>query len=240
MARLNGCPMSVREWAVDILSRAATKADPVWIAVKGLNAITLTLEAETGDGSAADSLWAEPYVTKRSGRMKLDARPVTDPATGETDPGQAELDYFGALAGCAADAALRLTDPYGKSRIIDLIVTGSETGSEDGGEKISWDCEIVGEIASVPYVQLTGIAPDAQAITLAVNESRTVSLAFTPENASNRRYSAASASPHHVRVGAVQDTGFEITGVMATDGAVDVLVRSMNNSLTARVAVTVV
>ena len=61
--------MSVREWAVEILSRAATKMEPKWIPVRGLSAITLTLEAETEDGSAADSLWAEPYVVKRSGKL---------------------------------------------------------------------------------------------------------------------------------------------------------------------------
>ena len=232
--------MSVREWAVEILSRAATKMEPKWIPVRGLSAITLTLEAETEDGSAADSLWAEPYVVKRSGKLSIEGRPVSDSATGTPDPGQAELAYFASLGGCAGDATLRLTDPYGRSQIIDLVVTDTETSGEDGGEKISWECEIVGAPEEQPYVQLESIAPAESEISLAVNETRRVALSFTPENASNRRYSAASENAHYVRVGAVEDAGFDVTGVMKTGAPVIIRIRSMNNALAASVAVTVV
>ena len=239
MSRKNGCPMSVREWAVEILSRAATKLEPQWIPVKGLSALTLTLEAETEDGSAADSLWAEPYVVKRSGKLTIDGKPAADSVTGTPDPGQAELSCFARLGGCAGDAALRLTDPYGRAQIIDLVITGMETSGEDGGEKISWESEIVGEPQELPYVQLEAIAPDEGEITLAVNETRRVALAFTPENASNRRFSTASENPHYVRVGAAEDGGFDVTGVMKTAEPVNIRIRSMNNQLTAVVAVTV-
>lgn len=231
--------MSVREWVVEILSRAATKAAPRWIPVKGLSAITLALEAETEDGSSADSLWAEPYVTKRSGKLTIEGKPVADPLTGAQDPGQAELNYFAALGGCAGDATLRLTDPYGRSQLIDLVITDVETASEDGGEKVTWDCEIVGEPEEAPYVQLEGIAPEVNEISLGVNETKTIALAFTPETASNRRYSVASENAHYVRVGAAREDGFEITGVMQTDAPVNILIRSMNNALTASIAVTV-
>ncbi len=239
MSRKNGCPMSVREWVVEILSRAAARTDPKWIRVHGLSAVTLTLEAETEDGSAADSLWAEPYVVKRSGKLTIEGKPVADAATGTPDPGQAELTYFASLGGCAGDATLRLTDPYGRCQIIDLVVTDVEKTGEDGGEKISWESEIVGEPEEEAYVQLTGIAPAESAITLAVNETKHIALAFTPENASNRRYSAASENAHYVRVGAVQDGGFDVTGVMQTDAPVYIRLRSMNNNLTASIAVTV-
>ena len=239
MARKNGCPMSVKEWVVEILSRAATRAEPVWIPVKGLSAITLALEAETQDGSAASSLWAEPYVVKRSGKLTLEGRPSACARTGGTDPGQAELSYFASLGGCMGDAALRLTDPYGRSQIIDLVVTDVETETEDGGEKIRWDCEIVGAPEEQGYVQLEAIACTPAQIALGVNETAQVALAFTPENASNRRFSAASENPHYVRVGSVEDGGFSVTGVMKTDGPVLVRLRSMNNDLTASLAVTV-
>lgn len=239
MARKNGCPMSVREWVVEILSRAATKAAPVWLPVKGLNTITLALEAETEDGSSADSLWAEPYVTKRSGKLTLEGKPVAAACTGVQDAGQAELSYFAALGGCAGDAALRLTDPYGRSQIIDVVVTDVETGSEDGGESISWDCEIVGAPEEAPYVQLEQLGVEPAELTLGVNETRTVAVAFAPENASNRRYSAASENAHFVRVGAAETSGFSVTGVMKTESPVKIILRSMNNSLTATLLVTV-
>lgn len=231
--------MSVREWVVEILSRAATKAEPKWIPVKGLSAITIALEAETEDGSSADSLWAEPYVVKRSGKLTIDGKPVADALTGTPDLGQAEMNYFAALGGCAGDACLRLTDPYGRAQVIDLVITDTETSGEDGGEKISWNCEIVGAPEEVPYVQLEGIAPEVNEITLAVNETRTIAVAFTPETASNRRYTAASENAHYVRVGAAGEGGFTLTGVMKTEAPVIVRIRSMNNGLTASVAVTV-
>ena len=231
--------MSVREWVVEILSRAATKAEPKWIPVKGLSAFTIALEAETEDGSSADSLWAEPYVVKRSGKLTIDGKPVADALTGTPDPGQAEMNYFAALGGCAGDACLRLTDPYGRAQVIDLVITDTETSGEDGGEKISWNCEIVGAPEEVPYVQLEGIAPEVNEITLAVNETRTIAVSFTPETASNRRYTAASENAHYVRVGAAGEGGFTLTGVMKTEAPVPVRIRSMNNGLTASVAVSV-
>jgi len=239
MARKNGCPMSVKEWVVEINSRAATRTEPAWIAVKGLSAITLALEAETEDGSAADSLWAEPYVVKRSGKLTLEGKPSACPITGQQDPGQAELNYFAALGGCMGDAALRLTDPYGRSQVIDVVVTDVETESEDGGEKISWDCEIVGAPEEQNYVQLENVACESAAITLGVNETKTVALSFTPENASNRRVSVASENAHYVRVGNIEDDRFAVTGVMKTETPVLVRVRSMNNNLSATLAVTV-
>lgn len=93
MARKNGCPMTVRDWAIDILSRASTKANPTWIRIKGLTSMTLSTDADTEDGSSAESLWGEPYVTKRNGSLSLEGRPVIDSVTGAQDPGQAELDY---------------------------------------------------------------------------------------------------------------------------------------------------
>ena len=239
MARKNGCPMSVKEWVVEILSRAATKAEPVWIGVNGLSAITLALEAETQDGSSATSLWAEPYVVKRSGQLTLEGKPSACARTGVQDPGQAELTYFASLGGCMGDAALRLTDPYGRSRIIDVVVTDVENESEDGGEKIRWVCEIVGAPEEQSYVQLEGIACTPGAITLGVNETAQVALSFTPANASNRRFSAASENPHCVRVDQTGEGGFTITGVAKTDAPVNVRIRSMNNALTAALAVTV-
>ena len=129
--------------------------------------------------------------------------------------------------------------PLRQAQVIDLVITDTETSGEDGGEKISWNCEIVGAPEEVPYVQLEGIAPEVNEITLAVNETRTIAVSFTPETASNRRYTAASENAHYVRVGAADEDGFTLTGVMKTEAPVPVRIRSMNNGLTASVAVSV-
>ena len=63
--------MSVRDWVIEILSRASTKAAPVWLRIKGVDSITLSTDSDTEDGSAADNLWSEPYVTKCSGSLSL-------------------------------------------------------------------------------------------------------------------------------------------------------------------------
>lgn len=238
MSRKNGCPMSVREWMVEILSRAASRNEPVWIPVSGLNTITLSLEAETQDGSAADSLWAEPYVVKRSGKLTLSGKPAFNALTGSRDPGQAEMNYFAALGGCAGDACLRLTDPYGRAQILDLVFTDVETESEGEGEGVEWTGEIVGAPEEAPYVQLTSIAPAQAEATLSINETKTIPLSFTPANASNRRFTAASENPHCVRA-VVQDEAVVLTGVAVTSAPVIIRIRSMNNALTATIAVTV-
>jgi len=215
MSRKNGCPMSVRDWSVEIRSRASTAEAPDWLPVRGLDSIELSLQAETRDASGAESLWGEPYVTKRTGKLTIEGRPIADTASGEADPGQAELNCYAALGGCGGDACLRLADPYGRARILDAVVTAAETGSDEDGETISWELEIVGEPAEERYVQLTGIAAEPASLTLAQGESAQIAVHFTPENASNRRYSAYSTDPAKLRVSGVGPGGFTVTAVAA-------------------------
>lgn len=247
MARKNGCPMNVRNWQVDIESPASTSANPVWIRIKGLESITLSFDSDTEDGSAADSLWSENYITKRSGTLGLEGKPVIDAVTGAQDPGQYYLDYYATLGGCDADTRIRLADPYGRSVILDVIVTGTEKSADDSSESRSWDADIVGAPEEQAYVQVEDVSAKiggtaATTATLTVGSSPTaVTVVFDPSTASNQKYSVASADPTTVRVSNVDGLSFDIEGLKATPtgGTVDVIIKTMNNSKTETIAVTV-
>lgn len=240
MARKNGCPMTVRDWAIDILSRASTKANPTWIRIKGLTSMTLSTDADTEDGSSAESLWGEPYVTKRNGSLSLEGRPVIDSVAGAQDPGQAELDYYATQGGCDGDATLRIADPYGRAQIIDVVVTSNERSADDTSETRTWDTEIVGEPEEQPYVQVTSIATTpATSASIEVGETASVTVAFTPDTASNQKFSVASADTTKVKVANIDGLNFDIVGVAVTEEPVNVVVRTMNNSKEATIAVTV-
>lgn len=236
MSRKNGSPMSVREWVVEILSRAATKQDPLWLRIRGLSTITLSFESDTEDGSTADSLWSEPYVLKRSGTLKLEGKPATDPATGVRDAGQAELNYFASLGGFEGDATLRLIDPYGHARVLDVIVTDAQIGAQNGAETALWELALVGEMEELAYVQVTGLSAE-ESLSLSVNETKTISAVFSPENASNQKFTAASKNSAVARVSEVDGLNVRITGV--SEGSTQIVLRSMNNALSCAVDVTV-
>ena len=227
MARKNGCPMTVRDWAIDIMSRASTKANPTWIRIKGLTSITLSTDGDTEDGSAAENLWSEPYVTKRNGSLSIEGRPVIDSVT---------------QGGCDGDATLRIADPYGRAQIIDVVVTSSERGADDTSETRTWDTEIVGEPEEQPYVQVTSISTSpATSASVTIGTPTSVTVSFTPATASNQKFSVASADTTKVQVANIDGLTFDLVGVAATEEGepVNVVVRSMNNSKEATIAVTV-
>lgn len=237
--------MSVRDWVVEIMSRASTAASPVWIRIKGATTITRATSSTTEDGSGADAMWSEPYVAKRSGTLTLECKKISDAVTGARDAGQAELDYYATLGGCDGDARIRLTDPYGHSTIIDAIVTGTNDSAQETSGTVSWDLEQVGEAEDVPYVQATAINVTGTGITggttasVAIGDTIEATVAFTPSNASNQKYSVASADTTKVKIANIDGLNFEIVPVAVTTSAVNVLVKSMNNNLTKTIAVTV-
>lgn len=238
--RKNGCPTNIRDWQVDVMSRASTTADPVWIRVKGLTSLTPSRDADTEDNSSADSLWSEPYVTKRSGSVALEGKPVYDRVSGAHDPGQAELDYLATVGGCDGDGRIRIVDPCGHSEILDVIVTSAERSVDESSETISWDMEIVGEPEMEPYVQVSNVTTDAGSnVSIAVGATKTVNVTFTPTTASNQKYSVASADTTKVKVDNIDGLSFDIIGVAATTSAVNVVVKTINNAKTVSIPVTV-
>lgn len=240
MARKNGCPTSIRDWQFDILSRASTLTSPDWIRIKGLTSATVSEDADTEDGSAADSLYGEPYVTKRNGTISIEGRPVADLVTGAHDRGQEELDYYATVGGCDGDATIRIIDNCGHAEIITCIVTSKERSADESSETVSWELQRVGEPEEVPYVQVTNISTTpATTTTLNVGDTDTVTVAFTPATASNQKYSVASSDTSKVKVSNIDDLTFDITGVAETSDAVTVQVKSMNNAKIATLSVTV-
>ena len=242
MARKNGCPTSVRDWIIEILSRASTMSAPDWIRIKGLNTITVSEDADTEDGSSAESLYGEPYVTKRNGSVSLDGKPVVDRVTGAHDRGQTELDYYATVGGCDGDAKLRIVDNCGHAEIWDVIVTSKERSADETGETVSWNLERVGAPENEQYVQVTSVTTNpASSVTVQVGGTKTVTVVFAPENASNQKYSVASADTSKVRVENVDGLSFDLVGVAQTgvSETVNVQVKTMNNAKVATLAVTV-
>ena len=190
--RKNGCPMNVRDWLIYILDKAY--AEERWVRVQGMTRLTRSMESETGDGSANADIWQEPYVIKRSARLKLSGRPVTDASTGETDAGQSLLDAYADAVGCDCDATIKFVDPYGHAMAADYIVAASEVETDDTENSVSWELMQVGEAETLPYVQVQslGMTDGERALTvlnLHVGDAAAlVKLAFTPANASNKRF----------------------------------------------------
>ena len=240
MARKNGCPTSVRDWIIEIMSRVSTTENPDWIRIKGLDSISVSEDADTEDGSSADSLYSEPYVSKRNGSLDLEGRPVVDRVTGAHDRGQTELDYYATVGGCDGDARIRIIDNCGHAEIWDVIVTSKERSADESSETVSWSLERVGEPENVPYVQVASVATNpAESTEIAAGAVESVTVAFTPATASNQKYSVASADTSKVKVENVDGLTFDIVGVAATTTPVIVQVKSMNNAKVATINVTV-
>ena len=239
--RKNGCPVNIRNWAIFIQDK--TQVSETWLRIKGLEEMTQGTDADTEDGSAATDLWEEPYVTKRSGSLTLDGKPLRDASTGEADPGQQMLDNYATSGVCDEDATIKLVDPYGSAIVADYIVTSTETSSDSDGDTKSWDLEQVGEAEALPFVQVTGVAlkngsSAASTLSLSVGAAATIiTVAFTPEDASNQRFRISSSNKRVVSVGNVTDNSFTVTPVSA--GTANIVVTSVNNGLTATLAVTV-
>lgn len=240
MARKNGCPTSVRDWIIEIMSRVSTTENPDWIRIKGLDSISVSEDADTEDGSSADSLYGEPYVSKRNGSLDLEGRPVVDRVTGAHDRGQTELDYYATVGGCDGDARIRIIDNCGHAEIWDVIVTSKERSADESSETVSWSLERVGEPENVPYVQVASVTTVPEGSTeIAAGAVESVTVAFTPANASNQKYSVASADTSKVKVENVDGLTFDIVGVAVTTTPVKVQVKSMNNAKVATINVTV-
>lgn len=236
--RKNNCPTSIKDWHVSIWN----PFDLAWVRIRGLNSLNYSQDSSTEDGSTAEDDWEEPYVTKRNAKLSIAGKPVVDAATGEVDRGQDLLNEYGKLTRCAADALIRFADPYGHTLEAYYQVTAHEVSSSKDGDKISWDLDMVGESEPLRYIQVSGIAivslgEEPETITMDINDApRLLQVAFTPENASNKRYSIKTGG-HVVRVGDITDGSFTIAPLKVGEGTVKIT--SINNAETATVTVEV-
>ena len=239
MSRKGGCPFIIRDYSVSV--RHPVTGDLV--RVKGLDSMRVECEAETGDGRTAESLWSERFIKGRGVSGSLEGRPIADRATGERDPGQA-LMHRAAFSegGCDNDQRLVIADAVGRAVAYDCVVTQEKAEADEDGETIRWDWEGVGKPEAVPYVQATavGFAIDGSAASsaqLAANGTEEVQVTFTPANASNRRFGYCVADESVAEVASAEDQKLTLRGI--APGQTRLIVRSMNNGLTAQLTVAV-
>jgi hypothetical protein len=238
--RKNGCPVNIRHWLISILDVGTQE----FVRIFGLNSMTRNITSETEDGSADTDIWTEPYVTKRSSSVSLEGKPVVDEVTGAVDEGQELLTSYVDLAGCDGDATLKFVSPYGHAFQADYIVTSKEEGNDDSGSTVSFELEQVGEAEVLPYVAVTSIAlKDGETslsgtLTMTTSDGpKIITVAFTPEGASNKRFKVSNNKRSVVTVSAVTETGFTLTPVAA--GSATITVTSVNGAKTVTLAVTV-
>lgn len=239
--RKNSCPTNIRNWGIFIQDKS--QVSETWLRIKGLTDMTRSTDADTEDGSAATDLWEEPYVTKRSASISLEGKPLVDASTGEVDPGQQMLDDYATSGVCDEDATIKIVDPYGTTIVFDAIVTSSEVSSDDTEDTKSWDLEQVGEAEQLPYVQLTGVTLKDGATTVSTlsmqvgGTAKVIGITFAPENASNQRFRISSSNKRVASVSDVTENTFTVNAIGA--GTANITVTSVNNALTATLAVTV-
>ena len=237
--RKRGCPVNIRDWAIEIKDPATDE----WVRIRGLQSMTRDVSGDTNDGSSDTDLWEEPYITKRSSTLKLEAEIVEDEATGSRDHGQELLDMYADLGDCMEDVTLRLTDPYGHQVVADYVVTG-QSGEWDGEEaSTSWDLEQVGEAEYPAYVHVEKVAlmegeKEATAITFQAGDpGRLLEVVFTPANASNQRYKVLNSRRGVARVVDRTEGGFTVLPI--APGETTIRVESINNGREATVKVRV-
>lgn len=239
MSRKSGCPFNISDYSVKI-------KDPVaetFTRIKGLDSMSVDTDAETDDGKTGESRWSEMFIKSRSVSGSLSGRPIVDRTTGAKDAGQ-NLMHKAAFneGGCDNDQTLLVADAVGREVEYDCIITKESRSADEDGEEISWDWEGVGEPREKDYVQATAVAfkdgsSAATQVSIAVNATKEIKVAFTPETASNQRYAYSIADESIAVVNAVDDLDISIRGVSA--GSTTLMVKSMNNALTATLNITV-
>lgn len=237
--RKRGCPVNIRNWLIYILDKATQE----YVRIYGLTSLSREISSSTEDGSADTDVWEEPYVTKRSSSVSLEGDEVVDATTGEKDQGQDLLDTYAEEAGCEGDATLKFVDPYGHAWVADYVVGSGSLSAGNSKTTRSWSLSQVGEAEVLPYVQVSGVSlkdGDNVITTLEFDEgdpAKIISLAFTPENASNKRFKVSNKKRSVATVGNITENGFTITPVAV--GETVITVETVNNTKTASITVKV-
>lgn len=234
MARKSGCPFTVRDYSIKIENKVTDEE----VLVKGLGEMSVDVESETDDGKTGDSIWSEMFIKGRSVAGSLSGRPIYDRATGVRDPGQ-NLMHRAAMnaGGCDNDQTIIVADAIGRAVKYDCVITGESVSADEDGETISWDWEGVGEPREMDYVQAARIDFDRSGISVNVGETAECRVKFTPENASNQRYSYSIADEGVATLHAIDGLDMSIRGV--SEGRTTLTVKSMNNNLIAETDISV-
>lgn len=239
MSRKNGCPFNIRNYSVEIKNLVTDK----FVRVKGLDTMSVDIDSETDDAKSGDALWAETYIQGRSVSGSFGGKPISDRTTGAKDPGQA-LMHKAAYSdgGCDNDQTIRIADAVGRAVEYDCVITKESVSSDDDGEEVSWDWEGVGAPRDIEYVQATAVAfknttTTITTLSVAAGSTEEVFASLTPSNASNQRYTYYIDDENVATIAAVDGLEMSVKGVSA--GTATLTIRTMNNGLTAELAITV-
>ena len=234
MSRKSGCPFTVRDYSIKIENKVTDQE----VLVKGLTEMSVDTDADTEDGKTGDAVWAEMFIKGRSVSGSLSGRPIYDRTTGTRDPGQ-NLMHKAAYnsGGCDNDQTLIVADATGRAVKYDCVVTAESRSADEDGETISWDWEGVGEPEELPYVQVTAVNFSETALQLTTDATKEITVMFTPENASNQRYSYSIEDEGIATLNAIDGANISLRGV--AKGSTTLTIKSMNNNLTASIDITV-
>ena len=234
MARKSGCPFTVRDYSIKIENKVTDEE----VLVKGLSEMSVDVESETDDGKTGDAIWSEMFIKGRSVSGSISGRPIYDRTTGARDPGQNLMHKAATNAGgCDNDQTLIVADAIGRAVKYDCVITGESVSADEDGETISWDWEGVGEPEELDYVQATKVGFDQERLSVEVGKTKELKVQFTPENASNQRYSYSIGDESVAALNAIDGANISIRGVSAGDTTLTI--KSMNNNLTATLNITV-
>lgn len=130
----------------------------------------------------------------------------------------------------------------GKVVKYDCVVIKEGISADEDGEEISWDWEGVGKPEELTYVQAAKVAfkdgaVDATTITVPVGATKEITVGFTPEDASNQRYSYSFADEAIATLNAINGLNISLRGVSV--GSTTLTIKSMNNNLVATLDITV-
>ena len=235
MARKSGCPFTVRDYSIKIENKVTDEE----VAVKGLGEMSVDVDSETEDGRTGDALWSEMFIKGRSVSGSISGRPIYDRTTGVRDPGQ-NLMHRAAMSGggCDNDQTLIVADAIGRAVRYDCVITAESVSADEDGETISWDWEGVGEPEELDYVQAASVGFDrGESLSVQVGKTEELKVQFTPDFASNQRYSYSIADESVAALNAIDGLNISIRGVSA--GETTLTIKSMNNNLTAALNITV-
>ena len=234
MARKSGCPFTVRDYSIKIENKVTDEE----VLVKGLSEMSVDVDSETDDGKTGDAIWSEMFIKGRSVSGSISGRPIYDRTTGARDPGQGLMHKAAMNAGgCDNDQTIIVADAIGRAVKYDCVITSESVSADEDGETISWDWEGVGEPEELDYVQATKVGFDKASLSVKVGETAEFKVKFTPENASNQRYSYSIADEGVAALNAIDGLNLSIRGVSV--GETKITIKSMNNNLTATLNISV-
>ena len=119
-----------------------TALAPVWVAIEGLDSVTITNAETSADTSDFDDEgWGSSIVAMRNQTVMLAGKSKMDPVTRAPMPGQAFVEALGEIVGDGGYGDFRITRPSGSRRRFEAVVKCDPYGGGIG-EASKWTAEL--------------------------------------------------------------------------------------------------